>query len=75
MKLSMHDHAQYLKACADPRATEAEREHLSYCASMAAAGEPVTKSEYLRAEALIGGALSTTTPIGDRPMPESDHAQ
>lgn len=75
MKLTMHDHAKYIKACADPRATEAERAHLSYCASMAAAGEPVTKSEYLRAESLIGGALSTTTPIYDRPMTESNHAQ
>lgn len=75
MRLTMHDHDKYLKAAADPRATEAERAHLSYCASMAAAGEPVTQSEYLRAEALVGGALSTRTPIYDRPMPGSDHAQ
>lgn len=69
MRLTMHEHDKYLRACADPRATEAEKALLSYCASMAASGEPVTKSDYLRAEALTGGALSTITPIADRPMP------
>ncbi|WP_287995370.1 hypothetical protein [Acidiphilium sp.] len=64
---NMIDHDYYLRAAADPRATDAERAHLAYCASMAAAGEPITRGEYLRAEALTGGALSTVTPIFDRP--------
>lgn len=66
IKFSRHEHDIFLRACTDPRATEEEREHLSYCAAMCAAGEPVTAAEYLRAQALTGGALSTITPIFQR---------
>lgn len=69
MIASMRDHARWLRACADPRATTEEREILSYCAAMTAAREPITRAEYLACEALVGGALSLTTPIYDRPMP------
>lgn len=70
MRLTEHDHDRYLRACADPRATDEERAHLSYCAAMAAAGEPITRAEYLRAEAIVGGALSPdVVPLHLRPMP------
>ena len=69
MNLTNHDAEKYLRACADPRATDNEREHLSYCASMIHTREPVTRSEYLKAEAMIGGSLSTRECIYDRPMP------
>ena len=72
MKLTMHDHDQYLRACADPRATDAERETLSYCAAMAAAGEPVSAAQYRHCEALTGAALSREGSIYTRPHRTAD---
>lgn len=66
MELTKHDHDKYLRACADPRATDAERALLSYCAAMAAGGEPVTTAQYLRCEALTGGSLSLHPSIYER---------
>lgn len=66
MILTMHEHQKYLSASYDRRATADERDHLSYVASLIAAREPVKRADYLRAEALVGGALSTVTPIFDR---------
>lgn len=67
MKLTMIDHDFCLRACADARATEEEREFLGFMASLAAAGEAVTPQQYRRVQALTGGGLSTNTPIFDRP--------
>jgi len=69
MKLTMNDHDCCLRCCADERATAEEREFLSYMASLAAARKPVSQAEWLRMQALTGGALSTVTPIQDRPKP------
>ncbi|MCG3176930.1 MAG: hypothetical protein MOGMAGMI_01894 [Candidatus Omnitrophica bacterium] len=70
MKLTMNDHDCCLRCCADERATAEEREFLSYMASLAAARKPVSQAEWLRMQALTGGALSTVTPIQDRPKVE-----
>jgi hypothetical protein len=67
VKLTMTDHEFCLRACADRRATDEEREFLSFMASLAAACEPVTAEQYRRVQVLTGGGLSTTTPIFDRP--------
>ena len=66
MTYTKTDHNTFLRACADPRATEHERQILGYAAALAAAGESVSRDEYLHAQALVGGALSTITPIFDR---------
>lgn len=68
MKYSEYDHLVFLRACADSRATPIERDFLSEQASQAAALEHVPTCDYLHAQALIGGALSTITPIFDRQM-------
>jgi hypothetical protein len=60
------DHDVFLKACSDPRAKQDEVEFLSYCAALAAAREHVDHTTWLRAQALVGGALDTITPIFDR---------
>ena len=60
------DHDIFLRACAHPKITPDEREFLAAQASLSAACESVPRSDYLHAQALVGGALSTTTPIFDR---------
>ena len=66
MLYTTHDHNCFLRACADSRATADERDFLATQASLAAARESVSRSDYLHAQALTGGALSTTTPIFQR---------
>jgi hypothetical protein len=69
MKLSRPDHDFALKACADPRSTEEEKDFLSYMASMYAANEPITKEEYSRLQRLTGGFLSPEPSIFERDAP------
>ena len=66
MLYTMIDHNQMLRACAHPMASEEEVRFLATQASLAAAQEPVPAADYRHAQALIGGGLSTTTPIFDR---------
>jgi len=63
MKLTMRDHDYCLKLCRHPKATDDERDFLSFMAAQAVANEPVTKKEYLNMRALMGGALSDIEPI------------
>lgn len=71
MILSNSKHIKYLEAALDPRCTEEEKAFLGYMASLAAAREPVTREEYLRAEAILGGTrCSLTTPLYMRPFPQ-----
>lgn len=68
MKLTLQDHKFCLKACADSRATDEEKLFLSTMASLYGANEDVSRSDYLRMQALTGGALSLTVPIFDRQL-------
>lgn len=65
--MTLPDHNHCLRAGADPRATQDEREFLGYMAGLAAACEPVSKKDYLRMQVLTGGALSLEGSIYDRP--------
>lgn len=60
------DHEFCLKACQDPRATKLEKEFLSNLASLWAAGETISRSDYGYMQVLTGGHLSTITPIFSR---------
>lgn len=66
MQLTLSDHAYCLRACADPRATESERDFLSTMASLAAAREPISRAEYSRVQQLTGGHLTREGSIFDR---------
>jgi len=66
MRLTMHESEKYRKLAADHRATDDEKRLLSTTASLIAAGESVSKADYLSCEALAGGALSLVTPIAGR---------
>lgn len=67
INLTTADHNFCLRACADHRSTEEEREFLSTMASLAAAGEPVSRDDYNRVQRLTGGHLSRDGSIFDRP--------
>ena len=68
MLYTTSDHNTFLRACADSRCTSDERYFLATQASLAAARESVSRADYLRAQALTGGALSTTMPIFQRAL-------
>ena len=57
MLMSMSDPNWCLRACADPRSTEEEREFLATMASLAAAREPVSRPAYARMARLTGASL------------------
>ena len=64
---TMTDHDRMLRACADPRSTEEERNFLSTMASLAAACEPVSNADYRRASTLAAINLHVEDSIFDRP--------
>lgn len=60
------DHLRLLRAAGDPRATEDEKAFLGYMASLAAAREPVSNDEYIRASILAAINLHDQDSIFDR---------
>lgn len=64
---TMTDHNRMLRACADSRSTEAEKQFLSTMASLAAACEPVSEDEYWRVSILVAINLHDKPSIFDRP--------
>ena len=68
MRYTTLDHACFQLVAADIRATAEEREFLATQASLAEARAPVPLEDYLRAQDLVGGALSLigTTSICER---------
>jgi len=67
MLLTKNDHKFLLKACADKRATDEEKEFMSYMASMAAAAEEVSAEDAHRVAQLTGSILTHDGSIFDRP--------
>ena len=63
---TMTDHNRMLRACADSRATEEEKNFLSTMADLAAAREPVSNSDYIRASTLAAINLHVEDSIFDR---------
>lgn len=58
MKCTMYEHDILLRACAHPRATEDQKNIMAYVASMAAANEPISKTDYVTAMQILSGPLA-----------------
>ena len=64
---TMTDHSRILRAAADSRATQSEKEFLGYAASLAAACEQVSDEEYRRASVLAAINMHVEDSVFDRP--------